>query len=122
MSIFAAFILALLISLLFAPGYRKGSYLPLVLFFFLLFMAGIASQYWITPFGPVWWGVSWGPLGFILLLFTLLFIVPSPYERTTPKANSEVTTTGAAISIFMWLLFLMLFLAIILGIFVKPAY
>jgi hypothetical protein len=122
MSIFAAFILALLISLLFAPGYRKGSYLPLALFFFLLFLAGVASQYWITPFGPVWWGVSWGPLGFILLLFTLLFIVPSPYERTVVKTNvAETPPATAAISIFMWLLLLMLLVAIVLGIFIKPA-
>jgi len=123
MAILAAFVLALIISLLFAPGYRKGSYVPLALFFFLLFMAGIASQYWITPFGPVLWGVSWGPLGFVLLLFTLLFIVPSPYERDLVKTAGETDTRVAstAISIFMWVLLLMLFVAIILGVYVKPA-
>ena len=25
-------------------------------------MAGIASQYWIIPFGPAWRGISWMPL------------------------------------------------------------
>ena len=121
MSIFAAIILALIISLLFAPGYRRGSFAPLITFFFVLFMAGIASQYWILPFGPALWGISWMPLLFILLIFTLLFAAPSPYERKAAKTNNTPETASvAAISIFIWLLLLMLSIAILIGFFNTP--
>lgn len=121
MSIFAAIILALIISLLFAPGYRRGSFAPLIIFFFVLFMAGIASQYWIIPFGPAWWGISWMPLLFILLIFTLLLAAPSAYERKAAKTNNTPETASvAAISIFIWLLLLMLSIAILIGFFSTP--
>ena len=123
MSIFAAFILALIISLLFAPGYRRGSFAPLIIFFFVLFMAGMASQYWIIPFGPMWWGISWMPLLFIILIFTFLFAAPSPYERRNiSKTNDEkqaASAAVAAISIYIWLLFTILFIAIIVGVLTK---
>ncbi len=124
MSIFAAFFLALLISLLFAPGYRKGSFTPLIVFFFILFMAGVASQYWITPFGPAWWGISWGPLLFILLIFSFLFAAPSPYKSkdvTKTTGEEQVAAASAVISLFIWLLFTMLLIAIIIGVFKPPA-
>ena len=125
MSILGALILALLISLLFSPGYRRGAYAPLLIFFFILFMAGIASQYWIPPFGPVWYGVSWIPMLFIILIFTLLFAAPSPYERRSiTKTNDEkqaASTASAAISIYVWLIFIILFIAILVGHFRIPA-
>src|SRR4051812_19109667 len=111
MLIFSAFIVALLVALLFAPGYRKGSFAPLIVFFMILFLAGIASQYWIMPFGPVWWGVSWMPLLFIILLFSFLFSAPSPYEKRAAKSSTvqEATSIGvAAVSIFIWLLLVLL--------------
>ncbi len=126
MSIFAAFILALLIALLFAPGYRRGSYTPLVIFFFILFFAGIASQYWITPFGPVWYGISWMPILLVILIFTFLFAAPSPYERKRiVKSNDDEkqaeSAAIAAVSIYVWLLFTILFIAIIVGALTKTA-
>ena len=121
--ILGAFILSLLISLMFAPGYRKGSFAPLAIFFFILFMAGIASQYWITPFGPVLYGISWMPLLFIILIFTFLFAAPSPYERRNiSKTNDEKQSASAAVaamSIYLWLLFTILFIAIIVGVLTK---
>ena len=72
-------------------------------------MAGIASQYWITPFGPVLYGISWMPLLFIILIFTFLFAAPSPYERRNiSKTNDEKQAASAAVaamSIYLWLLF-----------------
>src|SRR5438045_665318 len=126
MTIFAAFIIALFIALLFAPGYRKGNYTPLVIFFFVLFLAGVASQYWVTPFGPVWYGIAWMPTLFIILIFTLLFAAPSPYERNNiSKASNEEkhisSAAEASISIYIWLLFTILLVAIIVGIITKTA-
>jgi hypothetical protein len=118
MAVFAAFMVALIVSLFFAPGYRSGTYIPLLIMFFILFFAGLAGQYWIVPFGPTWYGVSWGPILFIVLLVTLLFAAPSPYEERRTSNSSNDTTTKAttmAISIFVWLLFIMLFTAVLLG-------
>ena len=104
MSIFAAFIIALLFSLLFSSGYRKGgSLVPLGMFFLILFMATLAGHYWIVPFGPILWGVAWLPLIFIGIISALLFVAPSP--RTKIRAadakaeNADSAVTG--ISIFI---------------------
>jgi len=119
MPIVVAFILALLIALLISPSHRnKGaSITSLVIFFFILFMAGVAAQYWIVPFGPSLWGVAWIPLIFIILIFTFLFAA-SPYQRSTTKAGEkaeEISTAGEAISIFVWLLLCLLIVAVIIG-------
>jgi hypothetical protein len=125
MSILAAFILALAITLIFAPGYRRGSVAPLIIFFLVLFMAGVASQYWIMPIGPMWWGISWMPLLFILVIFTFLFATPSPYQGRSVKTNVHVEQSASAaetaISIFAWLLLLMLLVVIVIGIVRTPA-
>ena len=88
-------------------------------------MAGIASQYWITPFGPVLYGISWMPLLIIILIFTFLFAAPSPYERRNiSKTNNEkqtASTAVAAMRIYLWLLFTILFIAIIVGVLTKTA-
>ena len=125
MNILAAFLLAVVITLAFTPGYRsrQSSMAPLGLFFFVLFLIGIAAQYWIVPFGPKMWGISWIPLLFLVLLFSFVFAAPSPYrgwkakeERETEEAVSAI----AAVSIFVWLLFLLLIVAILIGVFRTP--
>ncbi len=119
MIIFAAFMIALIASLLFAPGYRTGSYAPFIILFFILFFAAMAGQYWIVPFGPTWWGVSWGPILFIVLIFAFLFATPSPYDpkRTVKNSNdtTDSTIASATISVFVWLLLIFLIMAILLG-------
>jgi hypothetical protein len=120
MSILTVFIIALIISLLFAPGYRQGSFSPLLLFFFVLFLGGLAGHYWIIPFGPVWWGVSWMPLLFIMLLFLFLLSASSPYDSYRSKANKSVeASASAAVGLFVWMLLILLFVAVIIG-FLNP--
>ena len=86
-------------------------------------MAGIASHYWIMPFGPVWLGVAWGPPGFIMLIFALLFIAPSPYERAVlkPGSGAVIHSHSAPVSIFFWILLVVLMIVIMLGVFIKQA-
>jgi hypothetical protein len=126
MSIFAAFVLALLIALIISPAYRgrgNAAIGSLVVFFFILFMAGVASQFWIIPFGPVLWGIAWLPLLFIILIFAFLFAAPSPYQRSTTRTGEkaeEISTAGEAISIFIWLLLSLLLIAIIIGYYRTP--
>lgn len=124
MPIIAALIFALFISLIFAPGYRRGSFGPLIIIFLVLFMAGIASQYWIIPFGPTWQGVSFTPLLFIVFVFSFLLLAPSPYERRSLRNvnNTDAAAPAAvvAVSVFVWILLVMLAIAVLVGLFRGP--
>ncbi|MDZ4667422.1 MAG: hypothetical protein SGJ00_06005 [bacterium] len=120
MSIFVAFLIALLVSGLFSSPYlSKGSSMaPLAIFFFFLFLAGIAGGYWIVPFGPVILGVAWLPLLFIIFVVAILFSAPPPHQRAI-ATSGEKTEMGAlaAVSIFTWILFVILLIAVFAGVF-----
>ena len=118
MSILAAFIIALLFSLLFSTGYRKGgSLVPLGMFFLILFMATLAGNYWIVPFGPLLWGVAWLPLIFIGIISALLFVAPSPRTkiRAADSQTEEADSAVTGISIFIWVLFIVFLIAVVAG-------
>jgi len=119
MLFFSSLLLALLISLLFLPSYkRRGFPLGLLaMFFMILFLVGLATQLWIVPFGPTYWGVSWFPLLFMLVIFTLLFAAPSPYQHRPPKVSQaeKEETAAVSISLFIWILLIVLLVAIVIG-------
>jgi hypothetical protein len=118
----AAFIIALFVTLLFIPGYRQNnvSMLPLLFLFFILLLGGIAAQFWIVPFGPVYYGVSWFPVLSVILFLTLLLSAPSPYERRRAVRTEETAPAAAAGSIFIWLLFILLVTAVFIGLYQRP--
>ena len=126
--ILPAFVIAIMVASFFAIGYRKSgaALAPLVLFFFILFLAGIAGQYWIRPFGPVIRGISFGPLLFMVLLITLLFAAPSPYRSYKTKfAGHNLTETHSsvaseAVGMVVWLLLIVVFIAVLAGMYNKP--
>jgi hypothetical protein len=113
MSIIAALILAILVALLFAPGYRTGSFTPLILLFFILFLAGLAGSFWIVPFGPVWWGISWFPMLSVIVICAVLFSIIPPGGKAV-KHDAEATA-AVAISWFIWLILILLAIAVITG-------
>jgi hypothetical protein len=126
MNFLVAFMLALLISLGFSRSYRgESSGMPVIFMFVLLVLAGLAAQYWVTPFGPVVWGISWMPLVAAVLIFTMLLITPSPYQGRRPRDKKEIiqneVKAAATISIFMWLLLLLLSVSVLVGYFRSPA-
>lgn len=116
MGILSAFIIALAISFLFA-GSRKDSISALFIFFFVLFFAGLASMFWIVPFGPMMWGVSWLPMLFFILIVASLFSAPPPRQRKikADEKAEEAASSAAAMSVFIWLLFFLLLVAVIVG-------
>jgi hypothetical protein len=115
----AVFLLALLISLLFLPLYKsKGlSTIPLLLFFVILFIAGLSSRFRIVPFGPVLWGVSWLPPLLILIVFAFLFAIPSLYQHATKAhdKNDEAENNLITTNIFVWFLLGILLIALAIG-------
>ena len=121
----SALIIALFVLLLFSPRYIKGaSIVPILVFFLVLFLAGIASRYWITPFGPVLWGVSWVPMLIIIVVVALLFSAPSPYHHHRSKkedSNLENASELAAVGTLVWILISVLVGLIIAGILLRPS-
>lgn len=115
----ASFIIAIIFAFLFT-GYRgKGSAAPMIILFSILFIAGMATPFWLVPFGPVWWGVSWIQLFFVMLVIGLLFSVPGPgrpdRNHRTVDDKQEVSATVAAASVFSWIVLLILLVAFLVG-------
>lgn len=111
----AALVLTLFIIALFALALKK----PLrgfSLFFLIVFLITWTGQLWITPFGPVAWGIAWIPLIFICLLFSFLILALSSTvtprkARNTDKEDAPVIAAG----VFFWLLLVVLIISIGLG-------
>jgi hypothetical protein len=114
MEILGAFIISLVIALLFVPFRKDGPAAPLIVFFLILFMAALAANYWVVPFGPIMWGVSWLRILFVVLIFALLFSVVPPV-RASSRKDAQDAAGAAAISVFVWMLWLLLLVAIIAG-------
>jgi len=121
MGIFGAFILALLIAFLFSPYKNRDSAAPLLILFLVLFFGGLAAQFWIVPFGPIVWGVSWFPIFFIILIFGLLFSAPPRHRRAFSTKDTQVNE-AATISIFIWVLLLILAIAAIVGLYYSDVF
>jgi hypothetical protein len=119
MGIIAAICIALVLSLIFSSGNKGNSFGSIIIFFLLLFMTILAGHFWITPFGPVYWGIAWMPLFLVGIISAFLLMIPPPLSRTRNlKVDIEEPTSAlATISVFIWLLFLILLFAVILGFF-----
>jgi len=91
----------------------------------ILLLGILVADLWLTPIGPVFWGISWVPIlffGFILAL--LLAAADSPSEkrrRYEAKKSGDVTKVGQehtslAFSAFFWVLLIFLAIAVLIGI------
>ncbi|HYG52591.1 MAG TPA: hypothetical protein VD905_16885 [Flavobacteriales bacterium] len=115
MILLAAFLISLVISLVFFPiGYKGSPFGAIALFFGILFLAVLASGFWIVPFGPALWGVYWLPLAITGIFFAFLLLLPPPTRSVTRKENVSEETT-MAISGFVWILLIGLFIAVVAG-------
>lgn len=123
-----AFIVALLLSLLFIPftapqRSRDGSSgVGGILFFFLvLFLASWAGGLWLTPLGPPLWGAYWAPVVFVGVFVALLLAAASePSRRYYLRHRSEPVEANAAAAatafgLMFWILMIALVAAVIAG-------
>ena len=84
---------------------------------------------WITPIGPLWYGVAWVDLIFVAIIFALLLAAATPNYRyiETEDQNSETVgyvernrysrDSAVALGAFFWFLLLFFIAAAIIGIF-----
>lgn len=121
-------ILALLIASIFASllvgllGRRgPGPFSGLLFFLLLLFLAVWAGGIWITPVGPVAWGVSWVTFLVLGLVFSMLLaaaippIKPRSLKRHKPSPEETVAAEAAEIAVdfFFWILIFVLLATIV---------
>lgn len=112
----SAFIVSLVLTFLFALLSRGGPWRGFLLFFLIIFFVGWSGQLWITPFGPMWWGISWFTLFFVTLIFSLLIIaLINPKGLTSEKTPISTPVSGIVASIFFWFLLIFLIISIIMG-------
>lgn len=94
-------------------------------FVLVLFLASWAGGLWISPFGPVLFGVSWLPFIFVAVIFGLLLaaVPPERPPRTPGEAfvqAEEKRAARQAFDVFFWILLIVLLLAVISGYYWHP--
>ena len=110
-----AFVIGLLLALIFAYGFgRTGPWGGFLWLFLVLFLTAWAVGLWAEPIGPVVWDVAWVPIFFGALFVALLVaaIPPAP-GRPTAVAEPETVETVTAVGVFFWLMLLVLGVAIL---------
>lgn len=138
--IISALILALLFTMVFSLGFRnRGPWGSFWTFFLILFLSIWAASFWVSPAGPVYWGIAWVPLFFVGLLLALLLAAAIPPSRPVRRAkrmnavkphpnpdpdmdDARITTDEEpaliALSAFFWIMLVVLAVAVIIGYFV----
>ena len=89
-------------------------------FLLILILAGLAGSFWINPAGPVFWGVAWMTVLFVVFVFALLLAAASPVSRkkTVDRSSSRPSPDEAgaiAIGSFFWILMSVLLILALWG-------
>lgn len=99
-------------------AYPALDLLLLVAFFFLALWAG---RLWLVPAGPMMGGLAWMPLAGLGLFLALLVALGAPPRRRRISSRSDVVieeepdAADLVAMTFLWVLFLFLLLAILVG-------
>jgi hypothetical protein len=112
----AALLVTFLILLIFS-AFSKRPMAGLWIFFLIIFLATWTGQLWITPFGPVVWGIAWIPLFIVALFFSFLIFALLPPVAVVTKAeeNKEEERAAIVFGTFFWIMLILLIIAIIVG-------
>lgn len=117
------FLIALFVASLFFYGFRKRiPFGTFWIFLLLTFLAAWSARLWITPIGPVAWGIAWIPILFFVLVFGVILAAALWSANTARKTvndegvkEAEEPKTGVGLNIFFWIVIIFLVLAIISG-------
>jgi hypothetical protein len=93
-------------------------------FILILILVGLAAATWVRPFGPIYWNISWVPVLFVIVLFSLFLAALTPPRRdkdvTIKTEIPEYQKKDAAmftLSFFFWAFIVFLLAAVIWGFF-----
>ncbi|WP_017732017.1 hypothetical protein [Nafulsella turpanensis] len=104
----------------------KGPWGNFWTFFVVLFLSIWAASLWVSPFGPVYWGIAWIPLLFIgIIVALLLSAMPSPPANTETSASDNGMDENASrkdfgigvatLSGIFWMFLVILLVAVVIG-------
>jgi hypothetical protein len=116
----AALLITVAIILIFSI-FSKNAWRGFWIFFSIIFLATLSGQLWITPFGPVTWGISWVPLILVALFFYMLLFALIPPQPITPmpvedkKTEKTSTPSLLALGLFFWIVIILLLASVIAG-------
>lgn len=90
-----------------------GVGVTMLFFFFIFFPLILAGSAWIGPRGPIFMGVSWGPIVAIGIILALMFAAILPRHPRTDRHpdSTEEVAQKAALGIFSVFFFLFLIFA-----------
>ncbi|MFP4557310.1 MAG: hypothetical protein ACLFNU_10595 [Bacteroidales bacterium] len=115
---------AILIGSLFYYVFKTtGPWGSFWIFILILILAGLAAATWVRPFGPVYWNVSWAPVLFVIVLFSLFLaaLTPPRHERDVlvrekiPESQRESAAAMFTLTFFFWAFVVFLLVAVIWG-------
>jgi hypothetical protein len=110
------FVITAIITIGFRRRALKSS---ILLFLIIIILASWAGGLWINPMGPSAVGVYWLPFVIVGLIFAFILVstlFTSPQRETDTVHVEQVESSAeSAISIFLWLLLVILALMIVLG-------
>lgn len=99
-------------------------------FFLVLFLVIWAADLWVTPYGPEVWGVTFVPLFVIGFIVALLIAAAQGAKRKSDKeiqkedkdyqpenVNVQKMDESSALGAIFWVLLILLFIAIGIGLF-----
>lgn len=126
-ALLVAFVLSALLVTVFGwerPD-RRGRGSAMVFLLMVLFLATWAGGLWLTPFGPMHWGLQWLPYVVVGLVVALLLAALIPTARA-PRTRREALEradrqeqlekgTVAFFGAFLWVLVLVLVVGIVAG-------
>jgi hypothetical protein len=112
-----ALVAALILSAIFAVGFRKtGPWENIFILFMLIFLISWAGGVWLSPIGPPLWGAYWVPFLLVGLMAALLLAaVPLARKRESTvelvdvkREKKEEKAALFVMGTFFWILILAL--------------
>lgn len=120
-----AFVITAILAGLFYYGFKSvGPWGSFWSFFLVLFLGITLVAVWVTPFGPVWYGVAWFDLFVIGLLIAMLLAVATPssdksrrraYKQSDVVDEKVEGDAAVQLSAFFWILLVLLITVIGVG-------
>ena len=121
-------LITILLSSLFYYGFdRRGPWGSIWSFLLVVFLGVLLFDIWMTPIGPMWWGIAWFDLLFFGFLFAVLLAAATPTgrrerleaQRKDPIPSDEEKReahASVAVGVLFWVLIFLFIAAITVGI------